>query len=229
MKKINSLFIIMFSTFVSVVTMVTYDNYASNSMHYEEDKISKIGVVQNKKPYSASKAITNDNHVKVVKKDEEETSNTKYNLESDDLSQKGFSNAYKSEDKKNVANLNVEMKESDKNKDTYNDIHLPKREDGLENYYYENNESEQSVFKVSTGDIKKNLTTSDKIKLLYVSMQLGKDDYKKVEEYLYAKDAEDGVLKALKLLKEDLSKKEYEKVRKIAGRFIDMDAAERLY
>ena len=49
-----------------------------------------------------------------------------------------------------------------------------------------------------------------------------------MEEYLYAEDAEDGVLKALKLLKENLSEKEYEKVRKIAGKFIDMDAAERL-
>lgn len=229
MRKINSLFIIIFSTFVSVVTMVTYDNYASNSMHYEEDKVSKIGVVQNKKPYTASKAITNDNHVKVAKKDDEETANTKDDLERNDLSQKEFSNTYKSEDKKNAVNSNMEMKESDKNKDTYNDIHILKREDSLENYYYDNKETEQSVFKVSTGDIKENLTTSDKIKLLYVSMKLGKDDYKKVEEYLYAKDAEDGVLKALKLLKEDLSKKEYEKVRKIAGRFIDMDAAERLY
>ena len=103
-----------------------------------------------------------------------------------------------------------------------------KSSDDLENFNYNTKEQEQSVFKVSTGKIQENLTTSDKIKLLYVSLQLGIENYKKVEQYLYAEDAEGGVLKALKLLKEDLSIKEYEKVRKIAGKFIDMDAAERL-
>ena len=73
------------------------------------------------------------------------------------------------------------------------------------------------------------LTISDKLKLLYISIQLGKDNYKRVEAYLYADNAEAGVLKALALLREELPNKEYKKVRKIAGKFIDMDAAENLY
>lgn len=101
-------------------------------------------------------------------------------------------------------------------------------EDSLENYYNYIDKNEKSVFRVSASKIKENLTTSDKIKLLYVSTKLDTEDYKKVQEYLYAKDAEDGVLKALKLLKKDLSAKEYDKVRKVAGRFIDMNLAEGL-
>ena len=202
MRKINSLFIIIFSTVVSVTTMVSwgYENNSKQAVQYSKYCIPKI-------------SITNDNGVKAVKKNDKETLITKDNLESDELYQKKLSNNYKSEDNSNVNLSNEDVEKIDKSKDS------------LENYY-NYIENEQSVFKVATGKIKENLTTSDKIKLLYVSMQLGKENYKKVEEYLYAVNAEAGVLNALKLLKEDLSKKEYEKVRKIAERFIDMDAAE---
>ena len=51
MKKINLLFIIIFSTFVSIFTMVYYSNYVNNSKHYEEDKLVKTGVVEYNKDY----------------------------------------------------------------------------------------------------------------------------------------------------------------------------------
>ena len=41
MKKINLLFIIIFSTFVSVFTMVFYSNYVNNPKYYEGDKSQK--------------------------------------------------------------------------------------------------------------------------------------------------------------------------------------------
>ncbi|MFT5873903.1 MAG: hypothetical protein ACI8WT_002855 [Clostridium sp.] len=204
MKRIYSLFIIIFSTVASVTTMVSCD-YSNNLKQ----------VAQYKKGYVPNISIANDTRDKEVKKNEEETLNTKDDLEGTELFQKKLSADYKSEDNKNSDSFYGDIGENDKS------------ENSLESYY-NYIENEQSVFKVSTGKIQENLTTSDKIKLLYMSMQLGREDYKKVEEYLYAVDAEEGVLNALKLLKEDLSKKEYEKVRKIAGRFIDMDAAESL-
>lgn len=206
MKKIHSLFIIIFFTFACVVTMVSFNYYLNNLMYFEDGKSSKQEVNQYNKDYIPSKPITNDSQDKMVKKSLEENLST-----NDDITEKE-----KTSDDSNVNSSNeASMKNNENN-------------DSLQNYY-DYQEKAQSVFKVSTGKIQENLTTSDKIKLLYVSMQIGKEDYKKVEEYLYAEDAEDGVLSALKLLKEDLSKNEYEKVRKIAGKFIDMDAAERLY
>ncbi|MCB2297746.1 hypothetical protein [Clostridium tagluense] len=137
-----------------------------------------------------------------------------------------------SDEEKGSNNLNINSLSEDiekkMDKNILNDIYLLGKEDSQEELNYNTKKQAQSVFKVSTGKIQENLTTSDKVKLLYVSLQLGKENYKKVEEHLYAVDAEEGVLKALKLLKDDLSEKEYEKVRKIAGKFIDMDAAERL-
>jgi hypothetical protein len=233
MKKNNSLFIIMFSTFISVSTMVTYNNYVKNSNPYEEGKSRELGVVQYNKASVSRNTITSDNHVKVVKKDDKQTLDTKDALGGDDLPKEKLIDDYKSKDKKNsnnsnVNSSNVSVEKNNKSKAIYNEIYLLKRADSLENYYYDNKENEQSVFKVSTGEIKENLTNFDKMKLLHVSMKLGKEDYKQVKEYLYAQDAEEGVLKALKLLKVDLPKEEYEKIRKIAAKFIDMDAAERL-
>lgn len=230
MKKNHSLLIIIFSTFVSVITMSAYNVYINNLKYFEENQLSKQGVVQYKKNYTPEKTTPNDSHLEVGKKEEEENFSANSYLEEAYASHKRVSDAYKSEDVKNsdnsnIKSSNVNMGEIDKK----NEIYLRRREESLENNNFDNKENEQSVFKVAAWEIEDNLTATDKIKLLYISMQLGKEDYKKVEEYLYAKDAEDGVLKALKLLKEDLSKKEYEKVRKIAGKFIDMDAAESLY
>lgn len=219
MKKINLLFIIIFSTFVSVFAMGYYSSFLNKPEYYEEDKSIKPVAARDEKAYIPKENIINDNQGKVVKIVEEETNNAKEYLESEELENEDLAKNELRDEQKSSENLN---------QDIPSDIYLPQREDGLENFNYNTKEEEQSVFKVSTWKIEENLTTSDKIKLLYISFQLGKENYKKVEEYLYAVDAEEGVLNALELLKENLSEKEYEKVRIIAGKFIDMDAAERL-
>ena len=228
MKKNHLLFIIIFSTFISVITMVTWNVYERTSKHYKEDKLLVKGIANHNKEYIANNTITKKDQDKTMKVEDESSSDNDY------LFERKVNDTNKNSKEENGGNLDVNssgmhMKKSDKNQYIYNEIYLSKREESIESYYYDSRETAQSVFKVATSEIQDNLTASDKIKLLYVSLQLGKEDYKKVEEYLYAKDAEEGVLKALKLLQRDLSKKEYEKVRKIAGKFIDMDAAEKLY
>ena len=230
MKKNNSSLIIIFSTFVSVITMIAYNTYISDLKYFNKIEINNQGAVEYDKNYISPKNKTNNNQFKVVKEEAEQSLSDSSYLEQDYASHKKNSDTYKNQEKENKDNLNVKSSyENMMGIDKKNEIYLRRRAESLENYNFDNKENEQSVFKVATWKIKDSLTTADKIKLLYVSMQLGKENYKKVEAYLYAKDAEDGVLKALKLLKEDLSKKEYEKVRKIAGKFIDMDAAESLY
>ncbi|MBW9171829.1 hypothetical protein K2F43_11475 [Clostridium estertheticum] len=197
MKRINSLFIIIFSTLVSVISMVSYHCYVNNLHKPEVAEYTK---------HSNSRTANNDG-VKVLIRD--------------NMQDKKLSSNYKNEEEKvNGSSSNVISSDLDTKKN--------EEEDSLENYYKYIEKNEKAVFKVSASKIEENLTTSDKIKLLYVSMKLDKEEYKKVKEYLYAKDVEGGVLKALKLLKKDLSEKEYDKVRKVAGRFIDMNLAEEL-
>ena len=230
MTKIHSSFIIIFVTALSVVIMLYYSEYVNNLIKYEKDKFPKQVVTKYDKVNVPSDSITNGNKDKVLKSIDEKKSDTTDYLESDDLTNIKLREAQQSHDTINSDNSNMNLSNGDiknNNENILSDTQLDNSTDSLENYNY-NKDKEQSVFKVATEKIQENLTTSDKIKLLYVSFKLGRENYKKVEEYLYAEDAEDGVLKALKLLKEDLSEKEYEKVRKIAGKFIDMDAAERL-
>jgi hypothetical protein len=192
--------------------MVSYSKYVINSTSYVESKLLEQGLV-----------LYNKSIIRANNK----------NFKSSNILQEELSNESKNEDERGSNNSNASLsnenaKKNSNGKDKYNELHSRVRTDNLEDYY-NNKESEQSVFKISTGRIIENLTISDKARLLYVSMQLGKENYNKVEKYLYADNAEDGVLKALKLLREDLPEKEYKKVRKIAGKFIDMDAAESLY
>jgi hypothetical protein len=222
MKKNNLSWVIMISTVISVTIMSSYSGYKSNSNQYEKgeifvQKVSKIKIQS--------------------KNNDKEFPDIKDNLKETDVPAKKNSSDYKSEDENSsvildASSTNVDIEETAWDKHIYNGGDAPKQSNTQENYNYgniENEQNEQSVFKVSTGKIMEKLTPTDKIKLLYISIKLGKDNYKKVEEHLYAKDAENGVLKALKLLKENLSEEEYEKVRIIAGKFIDMEAAEKLY
>ena len=220
MKRVNPIFIIILSTFISVIIMVSYNINLTNSRNYIEDKSYEKAVVDNNKKCDPSIVSSAQNGIKVLTKDLGVGSNA---IESSNLQQK-LNN--ESKDEKEGRN-NSDTSLSNETDEKINNMQWRIRVDSLEGYY-DNKKSDQSVFKVSTGKIMENLSISDKVKLLYVSMQLGKENYKKVEAYLYADNAADGVLKALKLLREELAEKEYKKVRKIAGRFIDMDAAESL-
>ncbi|MGK0468256.1 hypothetical protein [Clostridium sp.] len=222
MKKNQSSWIIMISTFISVTTMGSYSGYISNSNQYEKGEI----YVQ-----KVSEIISNLNQ---DKNNVNEAADINDNIQEDDVPQKEISSDNKSEyentnDIADTSSMKVDIEDTAWDKYIYDGGYVPKESNSLEDYNYTNEQNEQSVFKVSTGKIMENLTSTDKIKLLYISIKLGRDNYKKVEEYLYASDAENGVLKALKLMKDNLSEKEYEKVRIIAGKFIDMEEAEKLY
>jgi hypothetical protein len=223
MKKINPTFIILLSTFISVIIMVSYNINLTNLRNYIEDKSYEKAVVNNNKEYVPNTAVSVENAIEAITKGRGNDSDVIVDYKSSNLQQK-LNNETK--DEKEGSN-NSDTSLSNETDEKINNMQWHVRVDSLE-YYYDNKESEQSVFKVSTGKIIENLSISDKVRLLYVSMQLGKENYKKVEAYLYADNAADGVLKALKLLREELAEEEYKKVRKIAGKFIDMDAAESL-
>ena len=233
MKKSNYMFIIVFSTFISSINMLYQNIYLTNSNHYVQGKSIKEEEVGHDKAYIKSIDTTNNADVEIIGRNDEIITNNNGYVENDRIPKAQSNNDYKGEHKKNGTSFNgglpnEDIKKDDKTKESNKEVGMKPGSDSIENYYDYIKENEQAVFKVSTGKILGSLTTSDKIKLFYVSMHLDKEEYKKVEKYLYAEDAEDGVLKALKLLREDLSEKEYEKVRKIAGRFINMDMAEKL-
>lgn len=99
-------------------------------------------------------------------------------------------------------------------------------EESVEDYL---EEETASVFKVHTSKILDGLTFDEKKQLFLLGSKLNVRDYIKIKDYLYAKDQEQGVLDAIFLMKERLSKEDYDKVKEISERFIDMDRAEEEY
>lgn len=105
------------------------------------------------------------------------------------------------------------------------------KEEYDESFYIENEDIEEDkievpVFKVSTDVIRKELTFKDKQKLLVMASKLSPFDYGRIKKDLYCPDAEEGVKDALLLVRERLSDKDYEKVKDILDRFINVDAIE---
>ncbi|KYH34900.1 hypothetical protein CLTEP_10640 [Clostridium tepidiprofundi DSM 19306] len=85
---------------------------------------------------------------------------------------------------------------------------------------------EKPVFKVQTSQIIGNLTMKDKMRLFEIAQKLNVQDYIRIEKLLKSQNQKQGIIDALHLLKIRLSDKDYQKIRDIADRFIDMDAVE---
>lgn len=85
----------------------------------------------------------------------------------------------------------------------------------------------KSVFKVDSRTIVNSLSMMDKLKLLSISSKLSKVDYKKIDGYLKEDNAEEGVKKAYKVLKEKLNDKDMNKIKEILENYIDVNIIEK--
>lgn len=85
----------------------------------------------------------------------------------------------------------------------------------------------KSVFKVDSRTIVNNLSMMDKLKLLSIASKLSKTDYKKIDGYLKEDNAEEGVKKAYKVLKEKLNDKDMNKIKDVLESYIDVDIIEK--
>lgn len=87
--------------------------------------------------------------------------------------------------------------------------------------------TDAQVFKVSREEIKDKLTLSDKQKILSVARKLSPSDYEKINQYINNEDGNQGVIDAVKLLRDRLSDKDYEKIKEVAGKFLNMEVVEK--
>jgi len=85
---------------------------------------------------------------------------------------------------------------------------------------------EKPVFKVQTSQIIGSLTVKDKMRLFEIAQKLNVQDYIRIEKLLKSQNQKQGIIDALHLLKIRLSDKDYQKIRDIADRFIDMDVVD---
>lgn len=239
MKKIILSLIAIIFTAVCVVIMLFSDR-----MNEKQKPVNnKVQVMDTKKNSEVTKQSTND-----LKQgaSEEKNQNKSQNIsENKDLSDNAEKKTYIATDtykkmKMNEINGEIEHdkkvffeennKTNDVKKGTIKSNDKPedlKANDVESSEDASSSQSKESipVFKVSKSKIKDSLTLADKEKLLSVAAKLSAIDYEKINKYLENGSDED-IRNTIKLLKSRLSDKDYEKVKVVAEKFINMDAVE---
>lgn len=85
------------------------------------------------------------------------------------------------------------------------------------------NEETSSVFKIQSDKIQGELTLADKEKILAIANKLSPVDYVKIKNYLESSDAGKGMMDTMKLLKERLTESDYQRIRGVASKFLNMN------
>lgn len=154
----------------------------------------------------------------------ENNSESKVNSDSDKLKEiKDASKGNSEKRNNNISSKKDEIAQSEKNKNTQQ---INNKKILNENEKVARMET-VSVFKVSKDDIKSKLSLADKEKILNAATKLSPVDYAKIKKYIESEDSEEGIKMAMKLLKERLSEKDYNKVREVASKFLNMELIEK--
>ncbi|NLP27771.1 MAG: hypothetical protein GX370_03210 [Clostridia bacterium] len=114
-------------------------------------------------------------------------------------------------------NLEEEKEESKDNKEKKVEEEKNKEEEYPES---------TAVFKVQSSEIIDKLTISEKTKLLALRQKISPVDYAKINNYLLDENSTRGIIKTFALLKARLSQEDYDKIKDIASKYIDVDCVE---
>lgn len=134
--------------------------------------------------------------------------------------------------KKEVENINNKSSKTDINKDIKNkeiaitdnrnqEVQIKKTEEKVDS----SGENTISVFKVSKNEIANQYTSLEKLEMLSIlKIKLNEENYKAIESLLYSNEKDIDILKKINLvLKNNLDKKDYNKVLQLAGRVVNVE------
>jgi len=122
---------------------------------------------------------------------------------------------------KNITIYNEDSKDLyDKNKTKENNSYSYNKE----NSGQIQNKKDISVFKVSKEKIIDNLSISDKVKIFSISKSLSHSDLNRLQNDINNNDEKRGISDAMYLLKAKLDNKDFNVVKDIASKFINLDS-----
>lgn len=219
-NKINSIIIIIF-TVITVCVMIAIKNY--NDKIYADDdrvlvlksKVNNEGKPADKKEEfgksdgTAEHKIPNKSMDINNAKSEPEPKAAADTAKNSDNSNK--SKAAKKENSVIVPNTST-ISGNEEPSDYKNTVRS--NEDGKESL---------PVFKVARCEAINKLSVKDKVTLLLISKSLSKEDYNAIQQDLSDEDAQKGVSNAIRLLKNRLSSKDFDKIKEIASKVINLD------
>jgi len=194
----------------------------------EDNTISKNKDIKNndstKKKVEVHKDITSKDNITVSAVTSEKYKKFKMERMNDELVQDKEIFFSQGNIKENTGKQNnsVESKKTSVKQSNENSV---KQDDKGSNGENSTLKEDTPVFKVSRSEINDKLTISDKTKLLSIASKLSAVDYEKVTKYLQSGSDQD-IKNTVKLLKERLSEKDYDKAKEVAKKIINMDVVE---
>lgn len=94
----------------------------------------------------------------------------------------------------------------------------------VENATSNDQKNDVPVFKVSKNQIMDKISFTDKAKILSISKSLSPEDFNKLQEDISDDDEKKGLLNAMELLKKRLNNDDFNKMKNIASKFINLDS-----
>lgn len=94
----------------------------------------------------------------------------------------------------------------------------------VENATSNDQKNDVPVFKVSKNEIMDKISFADKAKILSISKSLSPEDFNKLQEDISDDDEKKGLLNAMELLKKRLNNDDFNKMKNIASKFINLDS-----
>lgn len=85
-------------------------------------------------------------------------------------------------------------------------------------------ENTMPIFKISKSQILDKLSFTDKAKLVLISKSLSPTDFSKLQDDVNSEDQKKGIASAMNLLKRRLDDQDYNKLKSIASKFINLEA-----
>lgn len=116
---------------------------------------------------------------------------------------------------------------------TDGNYNVQKEEDAKQDTIQEKNTDQEqypdssAVFKVDAYKIKGELSFLDKAKILEIASKIPPSDYYKLKDYLTNDDPVEGIINTFSLLRLRLGSKDYETIKKIASKYLDVDCVEK--
>lgn len=193
------------------------NNAVKNDLNNTESK--KSSTIE--KSDTGSNKINTYNHTEKYKNFKMDTISQQIREDKNVFLSSGENSDYENKNPKNTGEkkdtINEGMKE--------NNQHSEEKSSNESESSNSNSSKDVPVFKIAKSKVKDSLTFSDKEKLLFIASKLSVVDYDKINKYLQNGSDED-IKNTIKLLKERLSDKDYEKVKEVAEKFINMDSIE---
>lgn len=224
MKNIIDSIIVIIFTIITVCVLIAVKNH-NCKIHAVEDEVLVLknstaeSRLKNKMEQSEDRKVNKNTNIKGEAKTPEINNKA---VQNSDTCKSQAGN--KSKTKENINSAKTSSSETTKTSDGA--VNKSETADSNAGHIESSDEdiNDIPVFKVAKGDALNRLSVSDKATLLLISKGLSREDYDTIQQDLNSSDDKQGLSNAIRLLKSRLNSNDFNKIKEIAAKIINLNA-----